>query len=172
MAVIRRKTNYGYRITISDPSLKGFKDENQSQGISRSFQASRPEFDWVGNTNAFQRIKALLSLSDNWDGYRAKAFSRQQVQRALDLYSEIYQYYSDNEVDFSQLYPFVAPCSDGSILFEWSGNRFPTKQLEIFLSSNAEDALFECLKSTEQGNDEVGVSLEEVSQLLDWLFDK
>ncbi|MEM6433461.1 MAG: hypothetical protein AAF773_06340 [Cyanobacteria bacterium P01_D01_bin.115] len=172
MAVIRRKTNYMYEVTSSDPSLKGFKEDNQSQDISRSFQVSQPDFDWVGNTNAFQRIKALLSLSDDWDGYGAKAFSRQQVQSALDLYSEIYQYYFDNEVNFSRLYPFVAPCSDGSILLEWSGDRFPTKQLELFVCSDVEDNLFDGLKSTEQGDDEVSISLEEVSQLLDWLFDK
>lgn len=172
MAVIRRNTGYIHKAVGSDPSLKGFKKNDQSHGVSRSFQASKPEFDWVNNTNAFQRIKGLLSLSNNWDGYGAKAFSRQQVQSALDLYSEIYQYYFGNEVDFSQLYPFVAPCSDGSILFEWSGNRFPQKQLEVFVVSSPNETLFECLKSTEQGDYEVNISFEEVSQLLDWLFDK
>lgn len=172
MAMIRRNKNYVYEIINSDPSLRGFKEDKQSQDISRSFQVSQPQFDWVGNTNTFQRVIGLLSLPDNWDGYGAKTFSRQQVQRALDLYSKIYQYYLENKVDFSQLYPFVSPCSDSSILLEWSGNRFPKKQLEIFVSSDVEDALFECLKSTEQDEEEVSVSLGEVVQLLDWLFDK
>lgn len=172
MAVIRRNTKYVYKATNPDPSLKGFKEDNQSQDFSRSFQVSKPKFDWVGNTNAFQRIKGLLSLSENWDGYGAKTFSRQQVQRALDLYSEIYQYYFDNAIDFSQLYPFIAPCSDGSILFEWSGSRFLQKQLEIFVAASSEEVRFECLKSSEEGDQEIDVSLEEIPQLLNWLFGK
>jgi hypothetical protein len=172
MAVIQRNVKYNYKIANSDPSLKGFKENNQSQDVSRSFQASKPEFDWGDNTNAFQRIKGLLSLPDNWDGYGAQVFSRQQVQKALDLYSEIYQYYFDYEIDFSELYPFIAPCSDGSILFEWSGNRFPHKQLEIFIASSSEEDFFECLKSSEEDDQELNVSLKEVSPFLDWLFDK
>lgn len=150
----------------ADPSLKGCRDS--SKDVSHTFQISK--LDWINNTNLFQRIKGLLTLPDNWDGYGAKVFSRQQVQKALDLYSEINQYYFEHKVDFFRQYPFVAPCSDGSILFEWSGNRFPHKQLEAFVPDSAEGKCLECLKSLDDVDQELKVPLEEFPLLLDWLF--
>jgi hypothetical protein len=43
----------------------------------------QPEFDWISNTNAFQRLKHLDTLQDNWDGYGAAGFSRQHIHRAI-----------------------------------------------------------------------------------------
>lgn len=131
--------------------------------------ASQVEFDWAKNTNPFQRIKNLLTFEDNWDGYGAPKFSRIQINRALELYSRIYAYYLSQEINFSQNAPFIAPCSNGSILFEWVGKRFPDKELEIFVPSDLESPL-EYLKSAEDIEEEKNFYIDEIVSLLDWLF--
>lgn len=131
--------------------------------------ASQVEFDWATNTNPFQRLKNLLTLEDNWDGYGAPKFSRPQINRALELYSSIYDYYLSQEINFSQNAPFIAPCSNGSILFEWAGRRFPNKELEIFVTL-AMDSPLEYLKSAEDIEEEDNFAIDEIVSLLDWLF--
>jgi hypothetical protein len=144
--------------------------ENLTISHHASLQTSQIGFDWISNTNAFQRLKNLQTLEDNWDGYKASKFSREQVSRAFDLYSSIYDYYLAKEMKFSQLSPFIAPASDGSILFEWAGKRFPTRELEIFVPSATEGG-FEYLKCDSSQEDEGNLSLQEIESLLDWLFD-
>lgn len=131
--------------------------------------ASQVEFDWAKNTNPFQRIKNLLTFENNWDGYGSPKFSRLQISRALELYSSIYDYYLSQEINFSQNAPFIAPCSNGSILFEWGGRRFPDKELEIFVPS-AMDSPLEYLKSAEDTEEEENFSIDEIVSLLNWLF--
>jgi hypothetical protein len=131
--------------------------------------AVNPEFDWAKNTNPFQRIRHLLTLEDNWDGYGAARFSRPHIKRALELYSSIYEYYLAQKIDFSQKAPFIAPCSNGSILFEWVGKRFPDRELEIFVRSAMECPL-EYLKSAEDLEEEESFSIGETVSLLNWLF--
>ncbi len=129
------------------------------------------EFDWISNTNAFQRLKHLITLQDNWDGYGATGFSRQHIQKALDLFAVIQSYFNAHSLSFSRLSPFIAPCSDGAILFKWCGKRFPDRQLEIFVPANLEQP-FEYLKSDcdsdEDGNFiDVGFAV----HLLEWLME-
>jgi hypothetical protein len=131
--------------------------------------ASQVEFDWAKNTNPFQRIRHLLTFENNWDGYGGPKFSRLQINRALELYSSIYDYYLSQEINFSQNAPFIAPCSNGSILFEWVGRRFPDKELEIFVPS-AMGSPLEYLKSAEDIEEEENFSIDEIVYLLDWLF--
>ncbi len=121
------------------------------------------------NTNSFQRIKDLLTFENNWDGYGAPKFSRLQISRALELCSRIYDYYLSQEIKFSQNAPFIAPCSNGFILFEWGGRRFPDKELEIFVPS-AMDSPLEYLKSAEDIEEEENFCIDEIVSLLDWLF--
>jgi hypothetical protein len=132
-------------------------------------QTSQSEFNWISNTNPFQRLRNLLTLEDNWDGYGAPKFSRDQISRAFDLYSSIYSYYLEKEMNFSQLAPFIAPNSDGSILFEWAGQRFQLKELEIFVPSTMEDE-FEYLKCNDDQDEAGKFSIEDINALLNWLF--
>jgi hypothetical protein len=134
-----------------------------------NFQSSQTEFDWIENTNPFQRLRNLLTLENNWDGYGAPKFTRDQVSKAFDLYSSVYGYYLSKKISFTHQSPFVAPCSDGSILFEWVGQRFPVKELEIFVPSIIANP-FQYLKSSEKFEEEGDCSLETVTGLLDWLF--
>jgi hypothetical protein len=129
------------------------------------------EFDWISNTNAFQRLKHLITLQDNWDGYGAAGFSRQHIQKALDLFAVIKGYFDDQNLSFSYLSPFIAPCSDGAILFEWCGKRFPNRQLEIFVPANLKQP-FEYLKS-DCDSDEDGDFMDSsfASSLFKWLME-
>jgi hypothetical protein len=132
-------------------------------------EVSALKFDWSNNQNPFQRIQGLSTLENNWNGYGSPKFSRLQINRALELCSSICDYYLSQEINFSQNAPFIAPCSNGSILFEWRGRRFPVKELEIFVPS-AMDSPLEYLKSV-KGIEEVGnYSIDEISLLLDWLY--
>jgi hypothetical protein len=136
------------------------------------FQKALPTFDWANNTNAFQRIKAMLSLQAGWDNYSAPAFSLLQVRKALSLCTIVYEYYLTRNLKFLENQPFIAPGSDGSILFEWSGQRFPIRDLEISVVDSKPDVLLEYLKSSFEGEEEGQLVFNKVQVhcLLDWLF--
>lgn len=152
------------------PNLGDSSATESTVSLPRKSLIARPaEFDWVKNTNPFQRLRHLLTLENNWDGYGAPKFHQPQINRALELYSSINHYYISKEINFSQNSPFIAPCSDGSILFEWAGKRFPAKELEIFVPSDIDSPL-EYLKSAEDIDEEKNFSIDEVTYLLDWLF--
>ncbi|NMG09031.1 hypothetical protein [Brasilonema sp. UFV-L1] len=118
-------------------------------------------FDWQKNTNAYQRIVHLSDLEDKWDGYDAPKFSKEQIDLALNLYSNLRTYCINRGLDFSKVEPFIAPCSDGMVLFEWAGKRFPFRQLEIYIPLEAEDKL-EYLKTEGNSDIEGEFYLEEV----------
>jgi hypothetical protein len=166
-----------YSTDVAANSLSGqyqAKFERSSTGQSQllhptSLKTSQAEFDWAGNRNAFQRLRNLLTLEKNWDSYGAQPFLRPQVARAFELYSDIYSYYLSKEMNFSDLAPFIAPCSNGAILFEWAGQRFPSRDLEIFVPS-AMEAPLEFLKGADGFEEEGTFITDEVSALLDWIF--
>ncbi|MEA5489186.1 MULTISPECIES: hypothetical protein [Pseudanabaena] len=136
-----------------------------------SIQVHQAEFDWITNINAFQRLKHLITLKDNWDGYGAAGFSRQHIQRALDLFAVTQCYFNAHNLRFSLLSPFIAPCSDGAILFEWCGRRFPDRQLEIFIPVDLEQP-FEYLKSDHESDEDGNFTdVDFVISLLEWLME-
>jgi hypothetical protein len=112
----------------------------------------------------------MLSLQEGWDGYGAPSFAIAQVKIALGLCTIVYRYYLAHDLSFTESQPFIAPSSDGSILFEWSGNRFPDKELEISVVYSDSDIVFEYLKSSADGEEEDRISFDKVHILLDWLF--
>jgi hypothetical protein len=116
----------------------------------------------------------MLSLQAGWDNYRAPAFTRAQIRKALGLYTIVYEYYLARDFRFLEKQPFIAPGSDGSILFEWSGNRFLTKELEISVVYSESDIVLEYLKNSPQGEEEGQLALNkiQVHLLLDWLFEQ
>jgi len=119
-------------------------------------------------------IKNLLELKHNWDGYGAYKFTKSHIDRALELYSAIHNYYLTNQIDLSLL-PFIAPCSNNYILFDWTGKKFTDKELEIYVSCYL-DAPLEYLKEeyrdTSNSEEEGCFSMEKVNTLLDWLFSR
>ncbi|MCL1464542.1 hypothetical protein [Argonema galeatum] len=126
-------------------------------------------FDWVKTTNAYQRIIHLSDLEDKWDGYNAPTFSKTQINRALSLYASIRSYSINRGINLPKIEPFVAPASDGTILFEWGGKRFPVRQLEVYVSREEAD-LFEYLKTEGDSESEEEFNLEGLYPILDWLF--
>lgn len=126
-------------------------------------------FDWVKTTNAYQRIIHLLDLEDRWDGYDALKFSKSHVERALTFYSSLRTYSINRRLNFQKIEPFVAPSSDGSILFEWAGKRFPIRQLEVYVPRE-EHHLFEYLKTEGESEEEGELHLDGLYLILDWLF--
>jgi hypothetical protein len=135
----------------------------------KNLSSSQLTFDWSTNRNPFQRLKNLLFLEENWDGYGAPQFSRTQVYRAFDLYSNVYSYYLSKGISFSEHSPFIAPGSDGTVLFEWAGRRFPRRTLEIFVPSDSSIPL-EYFQN-EAGSEGEGLFfIDEIDGLLDWLF--
>ncbi|MBD2626201.1 hypothetical protein [Trichormus variabilis] len=127
------------------------------------------EFDWQQNRNAYQRIIHLSDLEDKWDGYNAPKFSKKQVHLALTLYSHLRSYCIARNINFAKIEPFVAPCADAMILFEWSGKRFPNKQLELYVPISSEHN-FEFLKTEGDSEIEGEFKLDELYPILDWLF--
>lgn len=126
-------------------------------------------FDWQKNISAYQRIIHLSDLEDKWDGYNAPKFSSNQVNLALTLYSNLQTYSINRGLDFSIVEPFIAPCSDGMVLFEWAGFRFPSRQLEIYIPAPAENAL-EYLKTDGKFQEEGEFYLVKLYSILNWLF--
>jgi len=133
--------------------------------------AYQKEFDWAKTTNPYQRIIHLIEFEDNWDGYGAPRFSGSQIRRTLEIYSIVCSYYVSKDLDFWRSKPFVAPASDGSVLFEWSGRNFPDRSLEISIPRDADQPLG-CLKSEADLDEESEIADSELGQLLDWLFRK
>ena len=136
-------------------------------------QLQQTEFDWVNNTNAFQRLKNLSSLENNWDGYGASRFTRQHIRKALDLFAAVQAYFNDNNLSFSHFSPFIAPCSDGAILFEWGGKRFRDRQLEIFVPATLQEPFeYEYLKSSfDIDQEDIFTEINLTNELLEWLFE-
>lgn len=126
-------------------------------------------FDWVKTKNAYQRIIHLSDLEDKWDGYTAPGFSKEQIDRALELYSSLRTYSIKKGINFQKLEPFIVPSSDGTILFEWAGKRFYERQLEIYVPREAHD-LFEYLKTQAESEEEGKFTLEGLYHILDWLL--
>lgn len=128
-------------------------------------------FDWHHNTNAYQRIIHLSDLEDKWDSYNAPQFSKEQIDLALTLYSNLRTYCICKGIDFLAVEPFVAPSSDGTILFEWGGKRFPSRQLEIYIPVDGVGT-FEYLKTDGENEEEKEgeFNLEQLYSILDWLF--
>jgi hypothetical protein len=145
-----------------------FSEHRYSQPLS--LLTDQEKFDWSSTTNPFQRIIYLRKLENNWDGYGAQEFSSKHVQRALDLYSLLYNYFVSKRLNILEFGPFVAPCSDNSILFEWSGKRFTSKALEIYIPSMSEKPLT-YLKSEGDFDQEGEVLDSNLNQLLNWLFE-
>lgn len=132
---------------------------------------SEKSFDLKDNQNAFQRLIHLADLTDKWDGYSAPKFSRHQINRAIEIFQLIQDYSKEFKIDWKTLEPFIAPSSDGSILFDWSGQRFALRNLEIYVPLENKQPL-EYLKA-DIGLDrdtEGEFQASQISGLLDWLI--
>lgn len=118
-----------------------------------------------------KKLLEISNLPHNWDGYNSSIFPRCQVDRAERLYIRICNYYESKGIDIETMTPFVAPCSgiNGDILFDWCGDRFPDKELEVYIPKDKE-VMIHYLKSDSEGELEGNTLENDLSELLDWLF--
>jgi hypothetical protein len=137
------------------------------------FTSLTPEksFDWKENQNAFQRLIHLADLPERWDGYTAPRFPRHQINRAIEIFQSLQDYSKKLGIDWQKIEPFIAPSSDGSILFEWSGQRFKQRNLEIYIPQELNHFLEYLKTDIALDNDTEGeCQTSQVSDLLGWLL--
>jgi hypothetical protein len=137
------------------------------------FKQLKPKesFDWQNNQNAFQRLKCLSELPEKWDGYSAPTFPRHQINRSIEIFQSIQDYSRKHNIDWRKLEPFIAPSSDGNILFEWSGQRFNHRTLEIYVPQELDFSLEYLKTDIRLDSDTEGeCQTNQVSDLLDWLL--
>ena len=159
----------------SDPIVQEMfeviKYTNSAEFNSTSIADSDRNFDWKQNCNAFQRLKHLADLPEKWDGYDAPKFSRKQINHALGIFSFIQSYSKKHQIEWKQIEPFIAPSSDGSILFEWAGERFSQRNLEIYVTKEPNLSIEYLKTDIEMDSDvEEKCQMNEISDLLDWLL--
>lgn len=70
-----------------------------------------------GLRKSLNRIVSFSSFEENWDSYGAKPFKPATIARALYLFTNILE--GIERLGKSVPVPFIAPCSDGGIQFEW-----------------------------------------------------
>jgi len=140
-----------------------------TSSISVDYKKSK-NFSWIHTTDPYERLVHLSDLEPRWDGYNAPSFHQADINQALKLYSIIFLFLSENCLDISKFKPFIAPCSDGTILFDWSGKNFPDKELQIYIPRNSEDT-FEYLKTQENIEEEGDFQITQLIALLNWLFE-
>lgn len=74
----------------------------------------------------------------------------------------------NNGLDLLYIQPFIAPCSNGEILFDWVGTKFMGKQLELYVLNNV-NRLLTYLKTESESDYEGKRDLSSITELLDWL---
>jgi hypothetical protein len=151
--------------------FEGFKYTNLGNSNSSLIESPNTQFDWARDRNAFQRLKHLAYLPEKWDGYDAPKFSRRQINRALEIFAFVQSYQKRHQIEWQQIEPFIAPGSDGSILFEWAGKRFPQKNLEIHVTKEPNLSIEYLKTDIEMDSDiEEKCQMNEISDLLNWLL--
>lgn len=129
----------------------------------------------ISDTNIINStIIDFLNLEDRWDGYTAPVFKQSHIERALQLVRDIHDYCTRMYIDYTKIQPFVAPCSNGDILFDMTGIRFPIRELEIYIpSSIVKDLEFLMIDNTTHDLHIEGSICSEytLNYLLDWLLE-
>lgn len=160
------------RVSKAYNSVKPIINQPQSSYSLAVFAGSPQEdFDWINTKNAFQRIIHLRDLEDNWDGYGASKFSASHIHRVLEIYSIIFDYFSNKNFSLEQVNLFVAPSSDGSVLLEFSGELYQSKELEIYIPSSWQKPLvFLKIDESSDVEEENEILDSQVTELLEWLI--
>ncbi len=157
--------------SIVQEMFEVFEYTTSSEFKSNSIVDSEKKFDWEQDCNAFQRLRHLAYLPEKWDGYDAPKFSRKQINRALEIFAFIQSYQKRHQLEWQQIEPFIAPGSDGSILFEWAGKRFPQRNMEIYVTKEPNLSIEYLKTDIEMDSDiEEKCQMDEINDLLNWLL--
>jgi hypothetical protein len=82
----------------------------------------------AGLRKMLNRIVSFTNFKENWDSYGAKPFQPATIARALFLFTNIAE--GIERLGKSVPLPFISPCSDGGIQFEWETSN---KELTIII---------------------------------------
>ncbi len=85
-------------------------------------------------SDTIRKICELGNLHDNWDSYGAYRINENTIERAVDFL--LYIINNRNLSSINQ--PYVLPCPNGSIQFEWNYGR---KDLEIMIPNNSQEQI-------------------------------
>ena len=81
---------------------------------------------------AFERLKEIRSLPDNWDGYGTRAVASALISKMAVMVKAI----PDDEFAYKLPMPVISPASDG-LQIEWNGER---RGVEIILDFNGKES--------------------------------
>jgi len=89
-----------------------------------------------GFKKSINRIASFSDFKENWDSYGAKPIQSLTIARAINLFSVIVD--EIGRLGKAVPLPFIAPCSDGGIQFEWE---MCNKELTIVIPPNISQSL-------------------------------
>lgn len=125
----------------------------------------------IGLQAIIKKIYGFKDLKSGWDTYQAKVINVKTIVNAIDIISKIISSINLNDIINIPI-PFVAPLSNGGILFEWS-----TLYREIeFSIPEKSNKPFQYLITVKhpfyEKEDEVYSSEELVNIVINWLYNK
>jgi hypothetical protein len=95
------------------------------------------------------KIGQFSKLDDDWDSYGGKAASLAVCKKAATfLYVAFKELSSEGEV----VLPFIAPASDGSLVFEWHASK--AELIVVFRNNTAVEVEYLTVQKTENGEAE------------------
>lgn len=104
-------------IAIIDPQfVRKEKSTTSTENLAESEIVSKVQ---RGSVSLVERLKSFKSLNAGWDSYGAKPIEWSVINRAIEFVCHVL-YDIDSQNKDVVPHPFIAPCSDGSIQFEWS----------------------------------------------------
>ena len=112
--------------------------------------------------DVLRKIEDIIKLPNNWDSYNAVRISNKTSDRAIRFLRELFKALNDKGKALPK--PFVVPCPDGSIQFEWEKS---SKGLEVIIPYSKDDRIG-FLKV--QGNDYEEGFVDNPEDLLEYLI--
>lgn len=82
------------------------------------------------------QIDNFSNLPENWDSYNANTIDAPVLNRAKRLIRDMFFIFNDKGKSLPE--PFVSPCPDGSIQFEWD---LASKEIEILIPYSEQAAI-------------------------------
>ena len=135
--------NYTTTNKDTSDSIEGINIANPNNIIpfDRSIETEKKFSNWEKQAEIVSYLKhcskLILSivkttkLPNNWDSYEGTPVNWSTCSNAIILLSNIFDAFYILDLTFIE--PFIAPCPDGSIQFEWE---YEDKELEIIIPEN------------------------------------
>lgn len=102
--------------TIDSQFVRKEKSTTSTENFAESRIVSKVQ---RGSISIVERLKGFKSLKEGWDSYSAKPIEWSAINRAIGFVCHVL-YNIDSQNKDVIPHPFIVPCSDGGIQFEWS----------------------------------------------------